>query len=134
MVKHCVHSIRSRCICRFDEPCVNIRCRAGLSVSKPSGNRDDGNMSRYQQAGVCMAQAVDSDRRRASGRTAPVMREARYYPTLENAVQGAANSALRDCIASDEVQSLHDAVEALRTISKEIRAAVSVLDTNTAGK
>ncbi len=75
-----------------------------------------------------------SDRCRASGRTAPVMREARYYPTLENAVQGAANSALRDCIASDEVQSLHDAVEALRTISKEIRAAVSVLDTNTAGK
>ena len=35
---------------------------------------------------------------------------------------------------ADEVQSLHDAVEALRTISKEIRAAVSVLDTNTAGK
>lgn len=27
-----------------------------------------------------------SDRRRASGRTAPVMREARYYTTLENAV------------------------------------------------
>lgn len=27
-----------------------------------------------------------SDRCRASGRTAPVMREARYYPTLENAV------------------------------------------------
>lgn len=48
-----------------------------------------------------------SDRRKASGRTAPVMREARYYTTLENAVQGAANSALRDCIASDEVQSLH---------------------------
>ena len=62
------------------------------------------------------------------------MREARYYATLENAVQGAANSALRDCIASDEVQSLHDAVEALRTINKEIRAAVSVLDTNAAGK
>lgn len=75
-----------------------------------------------------------SDRRRASGRTAPVMREARYYTTLENAVQGAANSALRDKIASDEVQSLHDAVEALRTINKEIRAAVSVLNTNTAGK
>lgn len=75
-----------------------------------------------------------SDRRRASGRTAPVMREARYYATLENAVQGAANSALRDCIASDEVQSLHDAVEALRTINEEIRAAVSVLDTNAAGK
>lgn len=45
-----------------------------------------------------------------------------------------ADSALRDCIASDEVQSLHDAVEALRTINKEIRAAVSVLDTNAAGK
>lgn len=69
-----------------------------------------------------------------AGEPPPVMREARYYATLENAVQGAANSALRDCIASDEVQSLHDAVEALRTISKEIRAAVSVLDTNAAGK
>jgi len=69
-----------------------------------------------------------------AGELPPVMREARYYTTLENAVQGAANSALRDCIASDEVQSLHDAVEALRTISNEIRAAVSVLDTNAAGK
>lgn len=93
MVKHCVHSIRSRCICRFDEPCVNIRCRAGLSVSKPSGNRDDGNMSRYQQAGVCMAQAVDSDRReivflhelRKPSRD-PVQVEGRSIPSSEKQV------------------------------------------------
>lgn len=37
-----------------------------------------------------------SDRRRASGRTAPVMREARYYTTLENAVQGAANTRVHE--------------------------------------
>lgn len=38
-----------------------------------------------------------SDRRRASGRTVPLMREARYYTTLENAVQGAANAAAWEC-------------------------------------
>lgn len=52
-----------------------------------------------------------SDRRRETGRSAALMRQARYYSTLAQAVSGTAEIALRDGIAAGEVQTLRDVVE-----------------------
>lgn len=48
----------------------------------------------------------------------------RYYPTLAVAVASTAEIALRDAIAAGEVQTLQEAVEELRRIRDEIKAAV----------
>lgn len=48
----------------------------------------------------------------------------RYYPTLAVAVASTAEIALRDAIASGEVQTLQEAVQELRRLRDEIIAAV----------
>ena len=48
----------------------------------------------------------------------------RYYPTLAVAVASTAEIALRDVIDAGEVQTLQEAVEELRRIRDEIKAAV----------
>lgn len=49
----------------------------------------------------------------------------RYYPTLAVAVASTAEIALRDVIDAGEVQTLQEAVEELRRIRDEIKAAVN---------
>ena len=63
-VRQCV---RCRRIARADEPGVNIRGGAGLCVAKSARNRCNRHMSRYQQAGVGVAQAVEVNRREVMG-------------------------------------------------------------------
>ena len=65
-----------------------------------------------------------SDRRRETGRNAVVMRQARYYTTLAQAVSCTAECALRDRIAAGQVSTLTAAVDELRRIKAEIIAAV----------
>ena len=48
----------------------------------------------------------------------------RYYTSLSHAVASTAEIALRDAIAAGEVQTLQKAVEELRRIRDEIKAAV----------
>mgnify|MGYP001151680302 FL=1 len=55
--------VRCRRIAGTDEPGVNIRGGAGLCVAQSARNRCNRHMSRYQQAGVGVAQAVEVNRR-----------------------------------------------------------------------
>ena len=55
--------VRCRRIAGTDEPGVNIRCGAGLGVPQTAGHRGNRHMSRYQQAGVGVPQAVEVYRR-----------------------------------------------------------------------
>lgn len=50
--------------------------------------------------------------------------KARYYTTLAQAVSSTAEIALRDGIAAGDITTLHAAVEELRRVKDEIRAAV----------
>ena len=59
--------IRCRRIAGTDEPGVNIRGGAGLCVAQSARNRCNRHMSRYQQAGVGVAQAVEVNRREIMG-------------------------------------------------------------------
>lgn len=53
-----------------------------------------------------------------------IMRQARYYSTLARVVAETAERALRDKIAAGEITTLYDAVEELRRMKNEIRAAI----------
>lgn len=53
-----------------------------------------------------------------------ILRQPRYYPSLSSAVVSTADFALRDAIATGEVQTLQEAVEDLRRIRDEILTAV----------
>lgn len=59
--------IRCRRIAGTDEPGVNVRGGAGLCVAQSARNRCNRHMSRYQQAGVGVAQAVEVNRREIMG-------------------------------------------------------------------
>lgn len=48
----------------------------------------------------------------------------KYYSTVESAVASTAERALRDGIAAGNITTLHDAVEELRRMKDEIRAAI----------
>lgn len=62
----------------------------------------------------------------ASSRAERLLRGSeRYYTNLSHAVASTAEIALRDAIAAGEVQTLQEAVEELRRIRDEIKAAVS---------
>lgn len=61
----------------------------------------------------------------ASSRAERLLRGSeRYYTSLSHAVASTAEIALRDAIAAGEVQTLQEAVEELRRIRDEIKAAV----------
>ena len=53
-----------------------------------------------------------------------LLSRARYYTSLSHAVASTAEIALRDAIASGEVQTLQEAVQELRCIRDEIITAV----------
>lgn len=63
-------------------------------------------------------------KRTLSGTGTILRKSARYYPSLAIATVETAEIALRDTIAAGEVQTLQEAVEELRRIRDEIKAAV----------
>lgn len=63
-------------------------------------------------------------KRALSGTETILRKSARYYPSLAIATAKTAEIALRDAVADGEVQTLQEAVEELRRIRDEIKAAV----------
>ena len=53
-----------------------------------------------------------------------IMRQAKYYSTVESAVASTAEYALRDGIAAGSITTLKEAVEELHRMNDEIRAAI----------
>ena len=67
MTENVRQRVRCRRIAGTDEPGVNVRGGAGLCVAQSARNRCNRHMSRYQQAGVGVAQAVEVNRREVMG-------------------------------------------------------------------
>ena len=68
--------------------------------------------------------SANNERKRENRAKSIILRQSRYYTTLSVAVASTAEIALRDAIAAGEVQTLQEAVEELRRIRDEIKAAV----------
>lgn len=68
--------------------------------------------------------SANNERERENRAKSIILRQSRYYTTLSVAVASTAEIALRDAIAVGEVQTLREAVEELRRIRDEIKAAV----------
>ena len=66
-VKHTRQGLRRCCICRTDEPGVNVRGGTGLGMVQTARHGGNRHMGRDQQAGVGVAQAVEVNRREIMG-------------------------------------------------------------------